>query len=141
VDLTGKTIVLYDGVCGLCNRLIRFLLRFDSRDRFRYASLQSSFAAKLLSKHGLDTSAPDSVVIVADYGLASERAYTKSDAVLFAARELGGLWRFGEIAVVLPRSLRNVLYDLIARNRYRMFGKFDTCPVPKIEDREKFVEL
>lgn len=140
VDLTGKTVVLYDGVCGLCNRLVQFLLRHDRHDRFRYAALQSEFANPLLSKHGINAADLNSVSIVTDYGLPNERAFTKSDAVLRASWELGGIWRAGEVGRLLPRKLRDWFYDLVACNRYRMFGKYETCPTPRAEDRGKFVE-
>jgi predicted DCC family thiol-disulfide oxidoreductase YuxK len=140
MDLTGKTIVLYDGVCGLCNRLVRFLLRFDRRDRFRYAPLQSQFANELLKKHGLNSSDLDSVTLIADYGLSTERAYRKSEAIVLAAGELGGVWRIARIGGFLPHAFRDFLYNLIARNRYRMFGKYDYCPTPNPEQRSKFIE-
>ena len=139
MGLTGKTIVLYDGVCGLCNRLVQFLLRYDKHDRFRFAPLQSGFAASLLKKHGINAADLDSVSVVAGFGLPKEKAFTKSDAVLRSAWELGGIWRVGEIGRVLPRSLRDWLYDRVARNRYRMFGRYETCRVPRAEQREKFI--
>ena len=138
-DLTGKTIVLYDGVCGLCNGLVKFLLRFDRRDRFRYATLQSEFAAQVLAKHGLSAADLNSVTLVQDFGLPVERAYTKSDAIMIAAGELGGFWRAGKLALMLPKSIRDRVYELIARNRYRIFGQYQTCPVPKPEVRAKFI--
>jgi predicted DCC family thiol-disulfide oxidoreductase YuxK len=138
-ELTGKTIVFYDGVCGLCNRLVKFLLRFDRRDRFRYAALQSDFAAEVLSKHGLSAADLNSVTLVRSFGLQGERAYTKSDAIMIAAGELGGFWRVGEVALVLPKGIRDKVYEVIARNRYRMFGRYQTCPVPKPEVRAKFI--
>jgi predicted DCC family thiol-disulfide oxidoreductase YuxK len=139
VDVTGKTVVLYDGVCGLCNRLVRFLLRHDRQDRFRYTPLQSEFASSLLRKHDIDAADLNSVSIVTDYGQPTERAFTKSDAVLRAWWELGGIWRIGEVGRVLPRAARDWFYDLVARNRYRMFGKSEPCPMSRAEDREKFV--
>jgi predicted DCC family thiol-disulfide oxidoreductase YuxK len=140
VDLTGKTVVLYDGVCGLCNRLVQFLLRHDRYDRFRYAPLQSEFASSLLRKHGIDAGDLNSVSLVTDYGLPTERAFTRSDAVRRAARQLGGVWRLSGLDRVLPRALGDWLYGLVARNRYRMFGKYETCPMPRAEDREKFLD-
>lgn len=137
---TGKTIVLYDGVCGLCNRMVRFLLRFDGHDRFRFATLQSEFANTLLRKHGLNAADLDSVSIITDYNLPAERSFTKSDAVLRSAWELGGFWRIGEAGRVLPRKMRDWLYDRVANNRYRIFGKYETCPLPKPEYRAKFIE-
>lgn len=140
MDLDGKTIVLYDGVCGLCNHLVRFLLRHDRHDRFRYAPIQSSFASSLLQKHGIRAADLDSVSVIAGYGLPTEQAFTKSDAVLRSAWELGGVWRIGETGRLLPRALRDWFYDRIAHNRYRIFGKYETCPMPRPEDRAKFVQ-
>jgi len=134
-------IVLYDGVCGLCNRLVQFLLRCDKHDRFRFATLQSEFAASLLKKHGIDAANLDSVSVVADYGLATEKAFTKSDAVLRATWELGGLWRAGEVGRVIPRSVRDWFYERVAQRRYRMFGKYETCPTPAPEHKKKFIEF
>jgi predicted DCC family thiol-disulfide oxidoreductase YuxK len=141
VELSGKTIVLYDGVCGLCNRLVRFLLRHDRHDSFRFAPLQGDFASTLLHKHGINAADLNSVSIVTDYGKPSERAFTKSDAVLRAAWDLGGSWRIAELGRVLPRAMLDWFYDWVARNRYRWFGKHDTCPLPRAEDREKFVGM
>jgi predicted DCC family thiol-disulfide oxidoreductase YuxK len=131
--------VLYDGVCGLCNRLVRFLLRFDRRDRFRFAPLQSEFSAAALRKHGIDPADLNSVTLIGDYGLGSERAYSKSDAIVFASRELGGIWRLGRLGAMLPKTFRDRVYELVARNRYRMFGRYQSCPVPKPEERAKFI--
>jgi predicted DCC family thiol-disulfide oxidoreductase YuxK len=141
VELAGKTIVLYDGVCGLCNRLVRFLLRFDRHDRMRFAPLQSQFASALLKKHGLNPADLNSVTIVTDYDLPPERAFTKSDAVLRAAWDLGGIWRTGEVGRLIPRALRDWFYDRVAKNRYRIFGKYDTCPMPRAQDRPKFIDM
>lgn len=140
MDLVGKTIVVYDGVCGLCNRLVQFLLRQDKRDRFRFTPLQSEFASSLLKKHGINASDLDTVSVVADYGLPSEKAFTRSDAVLRATWELGSIWRMGEIGRMIPRSLRDWVYDRVARSRYRIFGKYETCPLPKPEHRRKFLD-
>lgn len=139
-DPIGKTLVLYDGVCGLCSRFVRLLLRFDQRDRFRYAALQSEVAAGILRKHGLDPAELSTVVLVTDFGLPVEKAHTRFDGVLAAARGLGGIWTLGLAAKVLPRAVRNWIYDVVARNRYRWFGRYETCPVPSVEQRVKFVD-
>jgi predicted DCC family thiol-disulfide oxidoreductase YuxK len=115
-------------------------LRFDRHDRLRFAPLQSDFAASLLHKHGINSADLDSVSVVTDYGLPAEQAITKSDAVLRASWDLGGVWRVGEIGRVIPRGLRDWFYDQVARNRYRMFGKYDTCPMPRPQDRGKFID-
>ena len=138
--LTGHTLVLYDGVCGLCNRIVRFMLRFDTHDRFRYAALQGDFGSEILNRYGLNPAELDSVVLVTDVSQPSERIHVKFDAVLAAAKELGGVWRMAALARILPRSSRERLYDFIARHRYGWFGKYDACPIPKPEHRVKFVD-
>jgi predicted DCC family thiol-disulfide oxidoreductase YuxK len=136
----GKTIVLYDGVCGLCYGFVRFMLRFDKRDRFRYAALQSDFAAEVLKRHGLNSNDLSSVVLVTDFGLPREKAHTQFDGVLEGSRGLGGIWKLGLAAKVLPREVRNWIYDAIARNRYKWFGRNETCSIPTLEHRVKFVD-
>ena len=138
--LTGKTLVLYDGVCALCNGIVRFLLRFDKADRFRYAALQSDFAAEVLKQYKLDPNDLNSVIVITGFGTSAQQIHTRFDAVLASARDLGRIWRIGSLARILPRSVRNCFYDLIANNRYRWFGRYDTCPIPKPEHRVKFVD-
>ena len=135
----SRTLVLYDGVCALCNRLVSFLLHHDRRDCFRFAPLQSDPARALLQKHGLNSSELDTVVLLAEFGHPTERALTRSGAVLYALHELGGTWRLSVILRLLPLFLRDRLYDYIARRRYRMFGRFDQCPFPQPEHRHKFM--
>ena len=133
-------IVVYDGVCGLCNRWVQFLLKHDKRDRLRYAALQSEFAASILRRHGLDPDDLDTVCVVLNYGGDAERVLTRSDAVLHLGRELGGVWKIGSWARVLPRWIRDPFYRLVAKNRYRVFGKFDTCMLPEPGHRGKFLD-
>lgn len=137
--LTGHTLVLYDGVCAMCNSIVRFLLRFDRHDRFRYAALQSECAAAILKQHNLNPADLDSVVLITNIATPQEAVHTKFDAVLAASRDLGGIWRLGGIARLFPRRLRTWFYDWVARHRYRMFGRYHVCPVPKPEHRVKFV--
>jgi predicted DCC family thiol-disulfide oxidoreductase YuxK len=131
----GKTLVLYDGVCALCNGLVRFLLRHDSNDEFRFAPLQSEFARNVLAKSGVDAADLNTVcVLPPDGGL-----LTKSSAALYLLNRLGWPWTLLRIIRILPVSLRDFFYDLIARSRYRMFGKYDACPLPRPEYRHKFL--
>ena len=135
----SHTLVLYDGVCGLCNGLVRFLLRRDRRDQFRFAPLQSDVGQSLLGHHGLNTQDVDTVVVIANFGAPRERAMTRSDAVLWSASRLGGIWKIANIARAVPRAFREALYRLVARHRYRIFGRYDSCPMPGPEVRNKFL--
>ena len=133
-------IVLYDGVCGLCNRLTQFLLRHDHKDRLRYASLQSNFAAVVLKRHGLDARDLDTVCVVLNYEETNEHVLARSDAILYLGRELGGIWSLGSYGRILPHWLRDGLYKFVARNRYRVFGKYETCMLPEPQHRAKFLD-
>ena len=137
----SNPIVLYDGVCGLCNRLTQFLLKRDHHDRLRFASLQSEFAAVILKRHGKDASDLDTVYVVQDYGEANERLLARSDAIICLGQELGGIWSAAVLAKALPRFLRDWLYNLVARNRYRVFGKYDSCMIPEPKHRRKFLDM
>ncbi len=134
-------IVLYDGICGLCNRLVQFLLKRDVRDRFRFASLQSDFAESLLRRHGIDGIDLDTVYVVVDHGLGNELLLARSDAVLHVLGELGGVWSVSRLGRMVPRLVRNGIYDLVARNRYRIFGKYDSCLLPEKRHQRKFLDL
>ena len=137
----SNPIVLYDGFCGLCNRLTQFLLKRDHHDRLRFASLQSEFAAVILKRHGKDPNDLDTVYVVQDYGEPNERLLARSDAILSLPQELGGIWSLGGWLKVLPRFLRDAIYNLVARNRYRVFGKYESCMMPEPRYRQKFVDI
>lgn len=134
-------IVLYDGVCGLCNRLVQFILKRDLQDQFRFASLQSEFAETLLNKHGADSRDLDTFYLVIDHDQPGERVLMRSDAVLRVARILGGIWKLAGAGCVLPRVLRDGIYRIVARNRYRVFGKHESCVLPAAEHRTKFLDI
>lgn len=134
-DDTAHPIVLFDGVCNLCNRWVRHIIRHDPRGRFRLASLQSDAGRALQQEYGIDPEGLDTVVLI-DKG----RVYTKSDAALRIARRLTGPSCYWWPARHIPRPLRDAAYDLIARNRYRWFGQRDECMVPRPGDRERFLD-
>jgi predicted DCC family thiol-disulfide oxidoreductase YuxK len=137
----SKAILLYDGVCGLCNRAVQFILRHDAKGDFRFASLQSEFAQRMLARHRLNAADLDTVYVVVDCD-GGETLLARSDAVLFVMREIGGIWRSGAAVLAwLPRRLRDWAYDLVARNRYRVFGRYDTCPVPSENVRARFLDV
>jgi len=136
-DTSINPILLYDGVCGLCNRVVQTVIRRDGEGIFRFAPLQSSFAHAVLERHGIDPGQLDTVIVVLEYGRPGERVMVKSAAALYIARRLRMASRvFG----ILPRFLGDLLYDLVARWRYSIWGKSDTCMVPDAGQRSRFIE-
>ena len=133
-------LLLYDGVCGLCDRLVQFVLRRDRADRFRFAALQSQLATHLLRGYGRDAGDLDTVYVVASYGEPSATLLSKGRAVLFVLAQLGGIWRLASLLRVLPRPLLDLGYDQIARRRYRWFGRYDACQLPTPAARRKFLD-
>jgi len=139
---TSNPIILYDGVCGLCNRLIQFVLKRDRSDRFRFAALQSGFAASVLERHRINPQILDTVYLILNYSQPEERLASRSDAGIQILAELGGVWRgLASIGQFLPRWFRDKTYNLIARNRYQLFGKYQTCQIPDEKYRRKFLDL
>jgi predicted DCC family thiol-disulfide oxidoreductase YuxK len=132
-------IIVFDGVCVLCNGWVRFLLRHDRRARYRFAAMQGTVGRRLLIDNGLDPDDPISFLLV-EYDLgAAPRVSTDSDAVRRVLAGLGGAWRLATLSAVLPRALRDRLYRAVARNRYRWFGRHDVCVVPSEEDAGRFL--
>jgi len=135
------TILLYDGVCGLCSRMVQFVLRRDRRKIFRFAALQSSFAREVLERHAIPVEPMETFYVVESYRQAGERVLAKSDATIFVFRKLGGLWRLAVIGYAVPPALRDGLYDFVARRRYRWFGQSESCWLPAAGVRDRFLDL
>ncbi|HEU0013724.1 MAG TPA: thiol-disulfide oxidoreductase DCC family protein [Longimicrobium sp.] len=127
-------IVLYDGVCGLCDRSVQLILRNDRRGRFRFAALQSDAGRALLEKFGLSPEALDSVVLVE-----GDQAWRRSRAALRIARRMDAPWPLLWPLTIVPRPVADFFYNLVAKNRYRIFGKLDACMIPPPEVRERFL--
>ena len=129
-------LVFFDGVCNLCNGTVQFILDRDKGSAFRFAQLQSEAAAKVLNERGvtIDKEALDSVMLVE-----GDKVYQRSDAALRIARRLSFPWSLWYVFIIVPRFLRDAIYKLIARNRYRWFGKSETCRVPTPELRARFL--
>lgn len=134
-------IVLYDGVCGLCNRLVQFILKRDVHDRFRFAPLQSKVAETLLKRHGADSRDLDTFYVVIDHGQPGEHVLMRSDAILQVVRTLGGIWKLAGVGRILPKVLRDGMYRVVVRNRYRVFGKHESCLLPEAKHRAKFLDV
>jgi len=136
----GAHLVLYDGVCGLCNRLLQFLLRHDRRRVFSFASLQSDVGRSIVEKSGANPAAVTTFYVLADYRTRASHLCTKSDAALFVAGELGWPWKTARWLRVVPKWIRDGAYDLVARSRYRIFGRYDHCVIPSPEVRNRFID-
>jgi predicted DCC family thiol-disulfide oxidoreductase YuxK len=132
--LEGHALVLFDGVCNLCNSSVNFIIDRDPAGYFKFAALQDETVASLLARFDLSTDYLDSVVL-----LEEGRCYRESTAALRIARRLRGGWPLFYAFIVVPRPVRDVVYGWIARNRYRWFGKRDTCRIPTPELRERFL--
>lgn len=133
-------LLLYDGVCGLCDKFVRSLLRADRKRVLRFAPLQGPTAAAVLQRRGWTGDPLRTVVLVLGAGRADEKVFLRSDAALKAFGLLGGWRRAAAVLLSLPpRALRDAAYDFIARRRHRWFGKFDACPIPPSEWRERFL--
>jgi predicted DCC family thiol-disulfide oxidoreductase YuxK len=134
-DEAQYPVVYFDGVCNLCNQAVQVIIKHDKHNKFRFASLQSQAGERLLSKLKDDKkSAPDSVIL--SY---QGQVYVKSDAALQIARILGGGWNMLYATIIIPSLIRNAVYDWIARNRYKWFGKKDSCMIPTPELKARFL--
>jgi predicted DCC family thiol-disulfide oxidoreductase YuxK len=126
-------VLLFDGVCNLCNAVVQFVLKHDPSGRIRFASQQSSFGAGVMRHHQL----PDMQTVVL---LEGNRVFTRSDAALRLLHHLPAPWRWLAVFRVVPRGLRDLVYDFVARNRYRWFGKQDACWLPRAEWKTRFLD-
>ncbi len=132
-------VLLYDGLCGFCNGTVQFILARDPSGSMRFAPLQGEFARRVLDRHP-ELRSVDSLILVRPGATpGEERALVRSEAVLGIADYLGGAWRAADVLRLVPRPLRDWGYDLFARFRYRLFGRYDACPVPSPEVRARFL--
>jgi predicted DCC family thiol-disulfide oxidoreductase YuxK len=127
-------VILFDGVCVFCSRWVRFVADRDTQKRFRFTTIQSAYGARLAEALGIDASDPDTNAVIHG-GI----AYKKSDGALTVLSNLPR-WRFARLFFFVPRPLRDAVYNLLARNRYRIFGKFDACIVPDADLRARVLE-
>jgi predicted DCC family thiol-disulfide oxidoreductase YuxK len=136
----GHPVLLYDGVCGLCNRFVQFVLLRD-RGVFRFAWLQGKVGRGILERHGVGSSDLNTVYVVVNFGSSEERLLARSDAVVFVLGQFGWAWLAVSVLLrMVPRVARNAGYDTVARNRYRFFGRSEVCRVPGEVDRERFID-
>ncbi len=134
-------LILYDGVCGLCQGVVQFVLRQDGPGRFRFAALQSDVARDTLALLGVHQVNMETFYVVADYATAGARLLDRSDGALFIVRTLGGAWRAAGVLALFPKGLRDAVYDAVRKRRYAWFGKTDQCLVPAPEQRARFLDV
>jgi predicted DCC family thiol-disulfide oxidoreductase YuxK len=127
-------IILFDGICNLCNSSVQLIIRRDPTGYFKFASLQSETGQRLIKQYGISKQI-DSLIVIE-----KQKVYIKSSAALQICRKLTGFWRFFLILSVLPPFFRDSLYDLVAKNRYNWFGKRDSCMLPTAETKKRFLE-
>lgn len=130
----SSPILIFDGVCNFCNSSVNFLLRHDTHGVFRFAANQSETGKEILTAQGVDTERVDSVYVFAD-----GRLLQKSEAALYIASRLPYPWRLLGVLRIVPAGLRDWLYDFVASNRYKWFGKRESCRLPTAAERERFV--
>lgn len=128
-------VILFDGVCNLCNGFVQFIIQHDARGHFRFASLQSEAGQHLLAQYGTAVAATPETVVLIEQG----RVFTHSTAVLRILRGLGGAWQLLYVGMILPRALRDASYRFVARHRYQWFGKQEACMLPTPQLAQRFL--
>ena len=131
----GKRIILFDGLCNLCEASVQFVIKHDNSDQFRFVALQSDLGQKIIAHIGINSKNIDSVLLY-EPGVAY---YYKSNAALQVAKNLGGLFHLGTVFRIITTTLRNALYDYVAKNRYSWYGKKQNCMIPTEELKSKFL--
>ena len=139
----NKPIILFDGVCNFCNGLVNFIIRQDKKNIFLFAPLQSERGKKLLDQYGIDWKNNDSFVVIENAGsndpVRQGKAYEKSNAALRIAAKLPWYWKWSQVFWILPKPIRDWAYNIIAKNRYKWFGKKEECMIPTEQVRGKFL--
>ena len=135
IGTPGKILVLFDGVCNLCSGAVQFIIKRDPASKFIFASLQSDFGIAQLKKYGLHPGSLHSIIVIEQ-----EELYQRSDAALRIVHHLNGIWPMLGIFKFLPRLIRDALYNLVALNRYKIFGRTDSCMIPAEGIRARFIE-
>lgn len=128
--------VFFDGVCNLCNGAVQFIIRHDKKSMYRFASLQSDFAKDILNKYQINITEPPQSILL----LRNGKIYSESSAALRIAQKLGGSWKLLSVFLIIPEFIANGMYRFVARNRYKWFGKRDSCMIPTPELRDRFLD-
>jgi len=133
--MAQKSVIFFDGVCNLCNASVQFAIEHDKHDIFKFTALQGNYAKAILPKFNIDLERINSIILVEN-----DRLYTKSSAALRIAKKLNGFWPMLYAFMIIPKFIRDWFYDIIAKNRYKWWGKQESCWVPTPELKEKFYD-
>jgi predicted DCC family thiol-disulfide oxidoreductase YuxK len=135
ISKENSKVILFDGVCNLCNNSVKFIIKNDKRDIFKFAPLQSEYGINVQNRHNINTNEINSIILIN-----GEKIFTKSNAALRIAKDLGAPYFIFYIFIVIPVFIRNFIYDFIAKNRYKWFGKMESCMIPSNELKSKFFD-
>lgn len=132
--MNQSRIILFDGICNLCCSWVQFVIKHDSKAKFRFASIQSKSGRKLLETFEIAYESPETIIFIKD-----NHCLVESDAVLSILRELDGIWSAFYGFILIPKSIRNFIYRFVAKRRYRLFGKRSTCLLPNDKHQKRFI--
>lgn len=130
-----NNIILFDGVCNLCNNTVKFIIKRDKNKKFKFASLQSKVGEELLRKYGLSSDYKSSVVYIRQ-----KKMLRESSAMLYILNDIGGIWKLFFVFIIVPKFIRDFVYKIIANNRYRIWGKQETCDISRFNSTDCFIE-
>ena len=131
----NKKIILFDGVCNLCNSSINYVIDNDQKDVFRFVSLQSDLGQTIQEHLGIENKSLDTIILY----IPNKGYYIKSTAALKIMAAFSGPWKLMQVFIIIPTSIRDIVYNYIAKNRYKWYGKQESCRIPKIELKKKFL--
>ena len=131
---TPQPLLFFDGVCNLCNSSVQYVIKHDKTQKFKFASLQSDAAKEILLQYKIKKTDLDSIILIHN-----DKLFDKSSAILRLLKILGGFHSLAYIFIIIPKSIRDVLYDYVARNRYKWYGKKDSCMIPTDELKNRFL--
>ena len=132
--MNNKNIIIFDGICNFCNKSVNFIIKRDPRLHFVFSPIQSNVAKEIMDKYHLHSDDIDSIILIKD-----DIYFTKSDAVLEIVRDLSGYWYLLKVFKIVPKCMRNYIYDFISKNRYKFFGKKDSCIIPTEKLKNRFL--
>jgi predicted DCC family thiol-disulfide oxidoreductase YuxK len=132
--MQNNSIILFDGVCNFCNSSVNFIIKRDKKNNFLFSSLQSEYSQNFLTQNNFPKNNFDSIILIEN-----NKLYRKSTAALKIAKHLNGLWKLSYTFIIIPPVIRDFFYDIIAKNRYKWFGKKEVCMIPDEKTKNKFL--